>query len=190
MDINNVPVGVIHGRFQGLHLGHMEYLLEGKKRCDFLWIGITNPDPGLTAFDASNPSRSEKSSNPFTYFERLSMIRDAMLEAGIPRTEFEIVPFPINVPDAVKHYVPLSAKFFVTIYDEWGQRKIEILRNLGITDIDVMWTRTMEERFTSGSEVRKLILKNDKKWETLVPPSVCKAIHRIGLEEIILRMSS
>ena len=37
-------IWVIHGRFQGLHIGHMEYLLEGKKRCDFLYIGITNPD--------------------------------------------------------------------------------------------------------------------------------------------------
>ena len=37
-------VGVIHGRFQGLHLAHMEYLLAGKSRCRFMYIGITNPD--------------------------------------------------------------------------------------------------------------------------------------------------
>ena len=37
-----MKTGVIHGRFQGLHNGHMEYLLTAKKRCDFLVIGITN----------------------------------------------------------------------------------------------------------------------------------------------------
>ena len=38
------PIGVIHGRFQMLHHGHMEYLLAGKKRCQRLIIGISNPD--------------------------------------------------------------------------------------------------------------------------------------------------
>jgi nicotinamide mononucleotide adenylyltransferase len=27
-----VPVGVVHGRFQPLHLGHLEYILEGQRR--------------------------------------------------------------------------------------------------------------------------------------------------------------
>ena len=42
------PIGVIHGRFQMLHHGHMEYLLAGKKRCQRLIIGISNPDEGCT----------------------------------------------------------------------------------------------------------------------------------------------
>ncbi len=29
-------IGVIHGRFQMLHIGHMEYLLAGKERCNYL----------------------------------------------------------------------------------------------------------------------------------------------------------
>ena len=35
--------GVIHGRFQILHLKHMEYILAAKMRCKKLYIGITNP---------------------------------------------------------------------------------------------------------------------------------------------------
>ena len=34
-------LGVVMGRFQGLHLGHMEYLLAGAQRCEHLLVGVT-----------------------------------------------------------------------------------------------------------------------------------------------------
>ena len=43
--------GVINGRLQVLHNDHLKYLLAGKKRCDHLVVGITNPDPTLTRKD-------------------------------------------------------------------------------------------------------------------------------------------
>lgn len=171
---------MIHGRFQGLHLGHMEYLLEGKKRCDFLYIGISNPDPGLTRKNSNDTKRSLPEENPFTYSERMFMIRDAMLEAGISREEFEIVPFPINLPELIKYYVPLEALFFVTIYDEWGKHKLETLKSLGV-QTDLMWTRSLEDRFTTGKEVRNLIAQNEP-WEHLLPKSVTNFIRNNKLE--------
>ena len=36
--------GVVNGRFQVLHLKHMEYILAAKMRCRKLYIGLTNPD--------------------------------------------------------------------------------------------------------------------------------------------------
>jgi cytidyltransferase-like protein len=163
-------IGVIHGRFQPLHLGHMEYLLAGKSRCNFLWIGITNSDPEMTAVHPTNPKRSLPSSNPFTYYERLIMIRESLIEAGIPSHEFEIVPFPINYPERLKYYVPLDARFFVTIYDEWGRVKVDILHSLGL-DIEIMWERSMKDRLTTGTEIRNLIeIGGD--WQHLVPSSV------------------
>ena len=173
--------GVIHGRFQGLHHGHMEYLLEGKKRCNFLYIGISNPDPSLTLTNETAPSRSNISENPFTYFERMEMICEAMVEAGVNRNEFEVVPFPINYPENIKYYVPTDALFFVTIYDAWGEHKLQALTDLGF-DIDIMWKRTMEERFTTGTLVRTLIAKQES-WEHLVPKSVEKYIKHNSLDE-------
>lgn len=38
-----IKTGVVHGRFQPLHLKHMEYILAAKMRCQKLYIGITNP---------------------------------------------------------------------------------------------------------------------------------------------------
>lgn len=173
-------IGVIHGRFQPLHLGHMEYLLAGKNRCQFLVVGITNPDPTLMKDHPANPARSRSSSNPFTYYERMLMIRDSLLESGVSRQEFEVAPFPINNPELIKFYVPLRARFFVTVYDDWGRAKVEVLRSLGL-DVEVMWERSMCTRVTTGTEVRKLIA-SAMKWEHLVPPAVARIIHSLELD--------
>jgi nicotinamide mononucleotide adenylyltransferase len=179
----NDSVGVIHGRFQPPHLGHMEYLLAGKNNCKFLCVGIANPDPGLTASDPTNPARSLPMANPFTYYERLVMLRDALLAEGVPREEFEIVPFPINYPDRLRYYVPLNAQFFVTIYDDWGRQKVQLLESLGV-EVNVMWERNIDTRITSGTQIRRLIAANQV-WEHLVPDAVAQIIKKSNLDRRI-----
>ena len=180
------PIGVIHGRFQMLHIGHMEYLLAGKARCDYLLIGITNPDSSLTRPTAANPHRSTTLANPLTYYERFQMISKAMVEAGVERDAFDIVPFPVNCPELLFQYVPRDAKYYMTIYDDWSREKQELLRNLGC-EIDVMWTRTNQEKVTSGTEVRDRILQG-KPWAHLVPPAVFAYITENKIEERIKEM--
>lgn len=179
-------VGVIHGRFQMLHIGHMEYLLAGKERCEYLIIGITNPDSHLTKYSDANPHRSNALANPLSYYERFQMICAAMTEAGIKRSEFDIVPFPINYPELIFNYAPSSAKYYMTIYDEWSKEKEEALRQLGC-DIEVMWIRTNLEKVTSGSEVRKCIVQNEP-WKHLVPKAVFDYVVQNGIDERIRRM--
>lgn len=176
-------IGVIHGRFQMLHIGHMEYLLAGKKRCEYLLIGITNPDISLIKHSDANPHRSTSLANPLTYYERFQMIKGALLEAGINRDEFDIVPFPINFPELLFNYVPRSAKYYMTIYDGWSTEKQSILQQLGC-DIDIMWTRTNDEKVTSGSEVRSRIIRNEP-WDELVPEFVFNYITKNKIDERI-----
>ena len=80
-----VDLGVIHGRFQILHNDHLTYLLAGKQRCHHLVIGITNPDPVHTSEESADPDRGRPDANPLTYYERLVMIRAALVEAGVER---------------------------------------------------------------------------------------------------------
>jgi len=176
-------VGVIHGRFQVLHNDHMKYLLAGKARCDYLIIGITNPDASLTRFNNADPNRSEQAYNPLTYYERFEMIKGSMLEVGIRREEFDIVPFPINYPELALNYVPLGAKFFLTIYDEWGLEKKRILENLGCT-VDVMWRKPLEEKEISASEVRRRMVEG-LPWRHLVPLYVADYVEQKGIIERI-----
>ena len=181
-------IGVIHGRFQVLHLGHLEYLLAGKKRCEKLIIGICNPDIYTIKYSEVCPHRSLNSSNPLSYYERYEMIKNVMLEAGIQLDEFEIVPFPINIPEFIHNYVPLNATFYMTIYDEWGEEKERILSGLNVK-IDVMWKRTLKDRLTSGSEVRELIYE-DKEWKHLVPNATYDYLINNGLDKRIKQILS
>ena len=174
-------LGVIHGRFQVLHLGHVEFILAAKARCRHLIIGITNPEPEASGYDNTCPHRSQQSANPFTYYERHQMLVALLTEAGVARADYDIVPFPINFPDKLGYYAPGNAKYYLTIYDAWGEKKLEVLRGLGL-EVSVLWRD--RERITSGQEVRTLIAAA-KPWAHLVPATVHQFILKHGLDRRI-----
>lgn len=166
--------GVIHGRFQILHNDHMKFLLAGKKLCNHLIVGITNPDPTLTKVHDSNPHRSTLIANPLTYYERYVMVRETLLEKGLELSEFSIVPFPINVPELLKYYVPMDVVFFLSIFDDWGRQKRKYLESLGLK-VHVLWEVPVEKKGLSGSDIRKVMLK-EKPWDHLVPLTVVRLV--------------
>jgi len=164
-----IETGVIHGRFQILHNDHMKYLLAGKERCRHLVVGITNPDPTLTKDDPADMARSSPEANPLNYFERCTMIRAALQERGVNLSDFSIVPFPVNFPELYRFYLPMDATFFLTIYDAWGERKLEQFQNLGLK-VEVLWRKPIEEKGLRAAEIRRLMVQGEA-WEHQVPIS-------------------
>lgn len=180
--------GVIHGRFQGLHNDHMKYILAGKARCNHLIVAITNPDPMLTRPDEANPERSDPESNPLTYFERYVCIRDALLEQEIPYQEFSIVPLPINYPELFHYYVPVDSVFLLTIYDEWGRKKLGMLESAGFRT-EVMWERPPSEKGICAADVR-LHMRKEEPWEHLVPQSTARWMNLWEIPERLRAMKN
>lgn len=176
-------IGVIHGRFQVLHHDHLKYLLAGKARCRHLVVGVTNPDPSLSREDAADPHRTERRANPLTYYERQAMIRAALTEAGIPLGDFTIVPFPINIPELYGHYLPLDAVFYLTLYDQWGRRKLEQFQKMGLRT-EVLWVKTPEAKGLSASDIRGLMAAGEP-WEAMVPPGVAALLKQWRIPERI-----
>ncbi|VBB42561.1 conserved hypothetical protein [uncultured Desulfatiglans sp.] len=176
-----IETGVIHGRFQVLHRDHMRYLMAGKALTRHLVVGITNPDPQQTGFDAADPERSVPSANPLTYFERYILLKHALLAEGLGPKEFSIVPFPINLPELYRYYVPLSATFFLTIYDAWGRRKKERFETLGLK-IHVLWEKPPAEKGLSGKAVRARMATGEA-WESLVPPATIPLLNDWAVPE-------
>lgn len=167
-------LGFIHGRFQVVHNDHMAYLLEGKRRCRHLVVGITNPDEASTCKETADPNRSDPANNPFTYAEREAMVHAALSAEGVPADSFEIIPFPICLPEQLKEVAPPDAVYFLTIYDEWGRAKKERFESLGLKT-EVMWEKAPEEKGITGSAVRKAI-RLGQPWSHLVPPAVAELL--------------
>jgi cytidyltransferase-like protein len=178
------PLGVVHGRFQCLHYGHIEYILSALSRCKHLVIGITNFYPAINETDNADKNRFRPESNPFSYYERMMMIKNSLLDEGIDLSQFEIVPFPIEKEEAIPYFAPRDAVYFMTIYDEWGNRKKEKLKKLGL-NVEVMWEKDISEKPACATMIRKMILDNDNTWLKMVPNEVSKYILENSLTQKI-----
>lgn len=174
-----IELGFIHGRFQLFHNDHLNYALLAKERCRKLIVGITSPENASLIREEVDPHRSEAASNPFTYYERYNMVKLALLEAGIPREDFEIVPYPIERPQVLYNYVPLTATSFFTIYDKWGYEKLHRLKELGYGTVVLFDDR---EKKMCSTEIREKIVA-DRDWKQMVPPSVYRYIMDNNLTE-------
>lgn len=181
--------GVVHGRFQGLHLKHMEYLLAAKMRCRLLYVGITHPD--IFACPAASPLDVHGTlvrDNPLAYIERYEMIRDSLLEFGVKREEFEIIPFPVDRPDVLAQYAPADAVYYMSICGEWDREKEKILSSLGLKT-EILWERDPEEKGITGTELRALIA-GDGSWRQYMPKAATEYLTEHGLDERIKNLFS
>ncbi len=180
--------GIVLGRFQPLHLGHVEYLDAAKRACGRLFIGITNPDRGPATITEADTKRSLGENNPFSYIDRHLMIERALLESGWPSESFCIMPAPITDLSRLVSYLPAPtlSEFFVTIYDEWGEQKAREITALGY-GTTILWRRTHDDRFTSGTSVRNA-MRSGEPWEHLVPAGVASYVTERGLVAAVRAM--
>jgi nicotinamide-nucleotide adenylyltransferase len=167
--------GMIHGRFQPFHNGHLEYLRGAAERSDEIWIGITNPDPARVQFEESDPLRHLPESNPYSYAERLLMVKAAAADLGLDSMRVHVIPFPVNEPELWHAYVPDDVTQYLRLFSAWGGTKLDRLREAGyeVTILD-----EGSEKELSGVEVRAAMRAGDE-WESLVPPGVARVLRML-----------
>jgi cytidyltransferase-like protein len=182
--IKKYAQGSVHGRFQPLHNGHLKYILGAKQYCDFIWIGITQYNIHSMLESPQDPHRQEEKNNPLTYFERAEIIREALLDDGFRQGEFDIIPFPIETPEILPDFLPVTIPIFTTIYDEWNLHKVDVLRQIGY-EVIVLWEETVKE--IDGMEIRELLCGGDERWRQKVPWATIRAIEKYRVRERIIQ---
>src|ERR671924_2061256 len=145
---------MIHGRFQPFHNGHLEYLRGAAERCEELFVGITNPDPERIKPEASDPLRHLPESNPWSYVERLLMVKAAARDLGLDLTRVHVIPFPVNEPELWPAYVPDGVRQYLRLFSEWGGTKLERLRGAGY---EVVVLDQGAAKQISGADVRSAL---------------------------------
>jgi len=158
--------GILIGRFQPFHEGHLRVVEDIADDVDELVLGIGSAD-------ASHEPR-----NPFTAGERIMMIRNTL-------TALETTTYAVPLDDMDRNSVWVShvesmSPWFDVAYSN-NPLVIRLFREDGI---DVHQTRMFDRDNLKGSEIRKLMARDDE-WEQFVPDAVVEVVEEVdGLDRI------
>jgi len=158
------------GRFQPFHLGHLYVIKNFYNKYDKLYIGIGSSQYHHT------------SENPFTFEERKSMIEKTLQPEHIHNCTIIAIPDIHDPPHWVDHVRSIIDDFSV------------ILSNNGFTTslferkgFDSRQTDLFHRSEHEGTLIRKRI-KQQKKWDHLVPKQVYEYIKSIDGEKRISQL--
>lgn len=160
--------GLVVGRFQPLHNGHVQLVRLAREQCGdvAIAVGSTNAKPSLR--------------NPFTWEER-----KAMLDAVFPG-----VPV-FNVPDIHDREAWVAHLLAITgpvdrVYgnDENSQSLFEAAH------VDVVRPGLVERNAWEGSAIRALMAEDDPSWRKLVPNPVVELLDKWNGPRRLLTMAS
>jgi nicotinamide mononucleotide adenylyltransferase len=176
------------GKFQPFHNEHLDYLLAALNEGEHCVVGITNPDPSYVRHEDSDPARSRTESNPATYYERFLMVTQSLCDAGISRDRFDVLPFPVNVPESWFNYFPRDALVLLTLYDDdpWLLERKARLEDHGLAT-RVLWQRP--RKGITGADIRRRIIEGQP-WRDLVPAATARVIVEYGIDERIRAAAS
>jgi nicotinamide-nucleotide adenylyltransferase len=160
-------IGLIIGRFQPFHKGHLSVIKKIAKECEALIVGI------------GSAQYSHILENPFTAGERYLMISKTLANEKI--SNYYIVPIEdVNRYDIwVSHVEALAPKFEVVYTNNPLTKQLFLERGYKVKSMPLY-----DRRAYSGREIRKRMLKNEG-WEDLVPEEVVQIIKELkGVERI------
>ena len=161
----NVMDGLLIGRFQPFHLGHLDAVLFGLSRTENLFICI------------GSSNKSNESRNPFSAKERREMITSSIDPAMSDRIKIFDIPdvgdhekWTFEIDKTVPKYnvVFTNDEFTKTLFEKRGMNVIPVV----LKD---------REKF-SGTNIRELIA-DDENWQDLVPRGTKKVLDKIDAKE-------
>ncbi|RJS48946.1 MAG: nicotinamide-nucleotide adenylyltransferase [Methanobacterium sp.] len=161
--------GLLVGRMQPVHQGHLQVIKSILKEVDEVIIGVGSAQLSHTLKD------------PFTAGERVMMLTKSLSENGIPASRYYIIPVQDIECNSVwvSHIKMLTPPFERVYTGNPLVQRLFIEEDYQVTSPPLYYRDKL-----SGTEVRKRMLSNDN-WEELVPSSVAKVIKEIdGLERL------
>ncbi|MGB8172383.1 MAG: nicotinamide-nucleotide adenylyltransferase [Nitrososphaeraceae archaeon] len=156
--------GLMIGRFQPFHRGHLYLVQQILSECNELVIAI-----GSSQFNYTF-------SNPFTAGERIHMIHEALVEENVSLDKVYIIPIPNSENNSIwlQHLKSMVPKFNVLYTGNAFVKGLVI----GDENVQIKNPDFLEEGKYNGTHIRTCIV-NNKNWKKLVPNSVYRMINRM-----------
>ena len=155
----------VTGRFQPVHVQHLELFEVAMRGADHLVVAVTNPDHAARHAEPTSEHRHTVAANPFTYYQRLRLLEAALDGAGFGGCA-SVVPFDLTRPQVWPEYVPVRARQFVRVYDAWEREKADRLAAAGY---QVTVLEGDPARRVAATSIRAA-LADGHGWEDMVPP--------------------
>ena len=158
--------GLMLGRFQPFHNGHLALTKQILSECDELVIIIGSAQFNFIEKD------------PFSAGERVLMIHEALKEAEIDLSRCYIIPVANDENNARwLAYLRSMAPPFDVLYS--GNDFVKYLVRSQDSGIAIEAPLFAQVGEYNGTNIRHLI-QGGKPWEHLVPPAVAKVIQQVG----------
>lgn len=155
--------GILIGRMQPVHNGHMEVIKKILNEVDEIIIGI------------GSAQLSHEIKDPFTAGERIVMMTQALAEIDIDPSRYYIIPMQdINFNALWVSHVKMITPPFSVVYS--GNPLVKQL--FSEEGFEVRQPPLYDRLNLSGTEVRRRIV-NDDNWQELVPDATVELLREI-----------
>ena len=164
--------GIVHGRFQPPHNGHIKYIMAALKQADHVTIGICTPVICSKEVAATTGYPCTQEENPYAFQERVDMIDAALCASGVPSDRYSFAEFPSDYT-GVKTLFPDGSVFFLSKTGTGDNAKATHLEGLGLLTETVITLPYEEWRERSG-DIRDGLASGNDSWKQLVPPVIAE----------------
>ena len=164
-----MAAGLLVGRFQPFHRGHLAAVKFALSNVDFLYIAV------------GSAQKSYEPDNPFTAAERISMIKSSLDQEGIDCRRWLVIP----VPDARAHSVWIaSVNTLVPSFDVVFSNDPLTLHLYRQRSTKVVEVPYMKREIYSATRIREE-MRRGKDWRRWVPLAAARIIDKIkGVERL------
>jgi nicotinamide-nucleotide adenylyltransferase len=157
-------IGLLIGRFQPFHKGHLAAVNFGLSQVENLWIGI----------GSSNKNNEKR--NPFSADERKEMILSSLDKSTLNKVQIFYIPDVNDHAKWTSHVDSIVPKYDVVFSND--DFTITLYQKRGIKVIPVP---LLQREMISGSNIREMIATG-KNWIEFVPEGTKNVLLKIDAE--------
>ncbi len=157
--------GLLIGRFQPFHLGHLEALQFALSKVDKLWVGL------------GSSNRPVEKNNPFTAKQRKEMILASVDDSMKEKISIYLIPDVDNHLRWIEKIDTIVPKFDMVFSNDDLVGRLYSKRNIQVLPIPFINRESL-----SGTNIRDLIT-GDQDWESLVPDGSRNFLKKVGAKD-------
>jgi len=157
--------GLLIGRFQPFHLGHLEALRFALSKVDKLWVGL------------GSSNKPAQKNDPFSAEERKEMILSSIDDSMKDKISIYFIPDLDNHVKWIEKIDTIIPKFDIVFSNDELTTHLYSTRSVQVIPIPFL-----KRDVLSGTNIRDLIISGQK-WDDLVPKGTKNFLINISAKE-------